>query len=92
MMLYGRLKTKGAINGYKYSNGSGGKKWIRGRTMFSEGRQWLGNSEWIMVITKTNLDTHEITLASLKETKRFLTEEGYKEYILNQFAEMARGA
>jgi hypothetical protein len=80
-MLYNRLKSKGAINGYKYSNGSGGKKWVRGRTMYSEGRQWMSNNEWIMVITKTNLDTHEITLASLKEAKRFLTEDGYKEYI-----------
>jgi hypothetical protein len=80
-MLYNSLKSKGAINGYKYSYGSGGKKWVRGRTMYSEGRQWMSNNEWIMVITKTNLDTHEITLASLKEAKRFLTEDGYKEYI-----------
>ena len=36
--MLNKLKTKGAIHGYKYSNGSGGKKWIRGRTMYSEGR------------------------------------------------------
>lgn len=89
-MLYGRLKTKGAINGYKYSYGTGGKRWVRGRTMFSEGRYWVAQSEWVMVITKTNLDTHEISLASLKESKRFLTEEGYKEYVLQQFAEVAK--
>lgn len=88
-MRLNTLKTKGAINGYKYSNGSGGKRWIRGRTMFSEGRKWLGNNDWVMVITKTNLDTHEISLATLKEAERFLTEEGYKEYVLSRFYEMA---
>lgn len=86
------LKSKRAINGYKYSNGSGGKKWVRGRTMFSEGRQWLDNSDWVMVITKTNLDTHEISLATLKEAARFLTEEGYKEYVSGGFYEMAKEA
>jgi hypothetical protein len=84
------LKTKGAINGYKYSNGSGGKKWVRGRTMFSTGRYWVAQNEWIMVITKTNLDTHEISLATLKEAKRFLTEEGYEEYVTGKFYEMAK--
>jgi hypothetical protein len=84
------LKTKCEINGYKYSNGSGGKKWIRGRTMFSTGRYWVSQNEWIMVITKTNLDTHEISLATLKEAKRFLTEEGYQEYVLGGFYEMAK--
>lgn len=88
MMNY--LKTKGAINGYKYSNGSGGKRWVRGRTMYSEGRKWIDNNEWIMVITKTNLDTHEISLATLNEAKRFLTEEGYNEYVLGRFYEMAK--
>lgn len=86
------LKTKNAINGYTYSNGTGGKKWTRGRTMFSEGRKYLGNHEYIPVITKTNLDTGEITVASIKEAKRFLTEEGYKEYIEAQFIEMAQRA
>ncbi len=86
-MVYNWLKTKCEINGYKYSNGSGGKKWVRGRTMYSEGRKWLSNSDWVMVITKTNLDTHEISIATLKEAKRFLTEEGYKEY--GRFYEMA---
>ena len=88
-MMMNYLKTKGAINGYKYSNGSGGKKWVRGRTMYSEGRKWISNNEWIMVITKTNLDTHEISLATLKEAKRFLTEEGYNEYVFGKFYEMA---
>ena len=55
-MRLNTLKSKRAINGYRYSNGSGGKRWIRGRTMFSEGRKWLGNNDWVMVITKTNLD------------------------------------
>ena len=86
------MKTKNAINGYTYSNGTGGKKWTRGRTMFSEGRKYLGNYEYISVITKTNLDTGEITIASLKEAKRFLTEEGYKEYLEAQFIEMAQRA
>ena len=43
-----------------------------------------------MVITKTNLDTHEISLATLNEAKRFLTEEGYNEYVLGRFYEMAK--
>ena len=89
-MMYNRLKSKGAINGYKYSNGTGGKRWIRGRTMYSEGRCWVAQSDWVMVITKTNLDTHEITLATLKEAKRFLTEEGYNEYVSGGFYEMAK--
>ena len=83
-----KLKTKNEINGYKYSNGIGGKKWIRGRVMFSEGRKWLGNNEYVPLIVKTDLDTHEITVASLKEAKRFLTEDGYKEYVESRFIEM----
>ena len=86
------MKTKNEVNGYQYSKGSGGKKWKRGRVMFSEGRKYLGNNEYINVITKTNLDTCEITEASLKEAKRFLTEEGYKEYVLQHFEAMAKGA
>ena len=89
-MVYGCLKTKREINGYKYSNGSGGKKWVRGRTMFSEGRYWVKQNDWVMVITKTNLDTHEISLASLKEAKRFLTEEGYQEYAAQHFPEVSQ--
>ena len=82
----------GKKNVYNYSNSTGGKKWTRGRTMFSEGRKYLGNHEYIPVITKTNLDTGEITVASIKEAKRFLTEEGYKEYLEAQFIEMAQRA
>ena len=83
------MKTKNEVNGYQYSCGSGGKKWKRGRVMFSEGRKYLDNHEYVDVITKTNLDTCEITEASLKEAKRFLTEEGYREYVLKQFEIMA---
>lgn len=86
------LKTKNAINGYTYSNGTGGKRWTRGRTMFSEGCKYISNNERVPVITKTNLDTGEITVASIKEAKRFLTEEGYKEYLEAQFIEMAQRA
>ena len=86
------LKTKNVINGYTYSNGTGGKRWTRGRTMFSEGCKYISNNERIPVITKTNLDTGEITVASIKEAKRFLTEEGYKEYLEAQFIEMAKRA
>lgn len=75
------MKTKKEVNGYQYSNGSGGKKWKRGRIMFSEGKQLLGNNEYIRIIAKTNLDTGEITLASPKEAKKFITEETYEEYI-----------
>lgn len=86
-MMYGCLKTKREINGYKYERTLGGKRWTRGRTMFSEGRYWVTQNNWVMVITKTDLDTHEISLASLKEAKRFLTEEGYNEYVNQQYAE-----
>ena len=86
------MKTKKEVKGYQYSYGSGGKKWKRGRIMFSEGRKYLGNNEYVNVITKTNLDTCEVTEASLKEAKRFLTEEGYQEYVLQRFEEMAKGA
>lgn len=68
----GFLKTKQAINGYTYSNGTGGKKWTRGRTMFSEGHKYISNNEYIPIIAKTNLDTGEITVASLKEAKTIL--------------------
>lgn len=84
-----KLKTTKEKPGYIYSNGSGGKKWKRGRIMYSEGREWLGNSEYRPIIAKTNLDTGEITEASVQEYKRFLTEEGYKEWLLTRFAEMA---
>jgi hypothetical protein len=76
-----KLKTIKEKPGYIYSNGSAGKRWKRGRTMFSEGRQFLGNYEYRPIIAKTNLDTGEITEASPEEYKRFLTEEGYKEYL-----------
>ena len=75
------MKTKKEVRGYQYSNGSGGKKWKRGRVMFSEGKKWISINEYVPIIPKTNLDTHEITEASLKEAKRFLTEEGYEEYV-----------
>lgn len=84
------MKTKNEVNGYQYSRGSGGKKWKRGRVMFSEGRKYLGNHEYVNIIAKTNLDTGEITEASLREAKRFLTEEGYQEYVLKQFEIMAQ--
>lgn len=84
------MKTKKEVKGYQYSNGSGGKKWKRGRIMFSEGRKYLGNNEYTNVIVKTNLDTHEMSVATLKEAKRFLTNEGYEEYVLDRFVEVAR--
>lgn len=84
------MKTKKEVKGYQYSNGSGGKKWKRGRIMFSEGRKYLGNNEYTNVIVKTNLDTHEMSVATLKEAKRFLTDEGYEEYVLGRFVEIAR--
>ena len=83
-----KLKTITEKPGYKYSNGSAGKRWVRGRTMFSEGRQFLGNYKYRPIIAKTNLDTGEITEASLAEYKRFLTEEGYKEWLIKRFAEI----
>jgi hypothetical protein len=85
-----KLKTKNEINGYKFSNGSAGKRWVRGRTMYSEGKQFLGHDiGYRPIIAKTNLDTGEITEASVKEYKKFLTEECYQEYLLGRFTEMA---
>lgn len=83
------MRTKCEIRGYKYSNGCGGKKWVRGRTMFSEGRRWLGHSDYVEIIVKTDLDTHEMSVASLKEAKRFLTEDGYKKYVADGNVEIA---
>lgn len=83
------MKTKNEVKGYQYSNGSGGKKWKRGRVMFSEGKRWISQGEYVPIIAKTNLDTHEITEASLKEAKRFLTDEGYEEYVFSRFNRMS---
>lgn len=83
------LKTIKEKPGYIYSNGSGGKKWKRGRIMYSEGREWLSNNKYRHIIAKTNLDTGEITEASVQEYKRFLTEEGYKEWLAERFTKMA---
>lgn len=83
------MKTKNEIKGYKYSYNGYTKKWIRGRTMFSTGRKYISNNEYVSIIAKTNLDTGEVTEASLTEAKRFLTEESYKEYVLSRFEQMA---
>lgn len=83
------MKTKNEIRGYRYECNGYTKKWKRGRVMFSTGRKYLGNNEYVDIITKTNLDTGEITEASLNEAKRFLTEESYKEYVLSRFEQMA---
>ena len=86
------MKTRNEVRGYQYTNNGYGKKWKRGRVMFSEGRKYLGNYEYVDVIVKTNLDTGEMEIASLKEAKRFLTEEGYDEYMLGRFIEIAQNA
>lgn len=83
------LETKNEVKGYRYEHGTGGKSWTRGHIKFSEGRQWTSNG-WKFVITKTDLYTGKVTLASINEAKRFLTEEGYKEYLLSRFVEMAK--
>ena len=76
------LETREEVKGYRYSHGCGGKSWTRGHIKFSEGRRWMSNNKWMPVITKTDLDTGKVTLASINVAKRFLTEEGYKEYIM----------
>ena len=86
------MKTKNEVKGYRFEYNGYTKKWKRGRTMFSTGRKYLSNNEYVNVIVKTNLDTCEVVEASLKEAERFLTEEGYKEYVLQRFTEMAKGA
>lgn len=85
------MKTIKEKSGYIYSNGSSGKRWKRGRTMFSEGKQYTGNGiEAIPCIVKTNLDTGEKTIASLAEHKRFLTEDSYAEFLISTFAKLAK--
>ena len=83
------LKTKNEVRGYKYSNSGYTKRWIRGRVMFSTGRKYIDNNKYVDIIAKTNLDTCQVTEASVSEAKRFLTEEGYKEYMCSRFVEMA---
>ena len=63
------LKTINEKPGYIYSNGTGGKKWIRGRTMFSEGCKYISNNERIPVITKTNLDITQRSKAFLNRRR-----------------------
>jgi hypothetical protein len=84
------LKTINQKPGYIYSNGSAGKCWRRGNIMYSEGKKYTSNNEYIPIIAKTNLDTGDVSEATLQEAKRFLTEEGYKEYVVSRFAEMAQ--
>ena len=83
------MKTKNEVKGYRFEYNCYTKKWKRGRTMFSTGKKYISNNEYIPIIAKTNLDTGEVTEASLKEAKRFLTEEGYNEYVLSRFEQMA---
>jgi len=85
------MKTINKKNGYQFRNGSGGKKWIRGRTMYSEGKQYTGNGpESIPCIVKTNLDTGEMKIATLAEHKKFMTDEGYHEFLLNEFVRLSK--
>lgn len=84
------LKTITQKPGYIYSNGSAGKRWKRGNIMFSEGKKYSSNNEYMPIIAKTNLDTGTVSEATLQEAKRFLTEEGYKEYAESRFAEVAQ--
>ena len=84
------LETREEVKGYRYSHGCGGKSWTRGHTKFSEGRWWISKNKWVSVITKTNLDTGDITLASISEAKCFLTKKGYEEYMMSRFVLLAR--
>lgn len=85
------LQCKNEIPGYRFSNGSSGKKWVRGRTMFSTGKQYTGNGpEYKAHIIKTNLDTGEMEIASLKEHKKFLTDECYEKYLLERFESLTK--
>lgn len=81
------LKTITQKPGYIYSDGTSGK---RGNIMFSEGKKYSSNNEYMPIIAKTNLDTGDVSEATLQEAKRFLTEEGYKEYAASRFAEIAQ--
>ena len=83
------LETKNEVKGYQYRHGTGGKSWTRGHIKFSEGRRWMSNNKWMPVITKTDLDTGKVTLASINEAKRFLTDEGYKGYLISRFVSIA---
>lgn len=81
------LKTITQKPGYIYSDGTSGKRWKRGNIMFSEGKKYSSNNEYMPIIAKTNLDTGVVSEATLQEAKRFLTEEGYAE---SRFAEVAQ--
>ena len=47
------MKTRKEVKGYKYSNGSGGKKWQRGRVVFSEGKKYTEIAEETGLSTAT---------------------------------------
>lgn len=83
-----RYKTITEKRGYTYANGSAGKRWYRGRTMYSEGRKYE-DGERIWCLAKTNLDTGEITECTLKEYEKFLTKEAYEDFLINKFNKMA---
>jgi hypothetical protein len=68
------MKTVNEVQGYKFSSGSSSKKWVRGRVMFSEGRKWISQNEWVPIITKTNLDSGEVTEANEREKQKFIIE------------------
>lgn len=79
---------KGTINekaGWKFSNGSAGKRWIRGRVMISEGKRWISQNEYIPILTHTNLDTGEIVECISAEYKKFLTDESWHDWCYQQF-------
>lgn len=85
------MKTINEKAGYKFSNGTSGKRWVRGHTMYSTGKKYTGNGpESIPCIVKTNLDTGEIQVASLVEHKRFMTEDAYKAFLLNEFVALSK--
>lgn len=81
------MKTINEKRGYQFSNGAGGKKWRRGNVQFSEGRMYTDAGN-IYLIVKTDLTTGAKEVASLKEHKRFLTPEGYEEYLNGAFVKL----
>lgn len=69
------LQTITQKHGYIYSNGSAGKRWRRGNIMYSEGKKYTSNNEYIPIIAKTNLNTGDVSEATLAAKHTMLSQK-----------------
>lgn len=81
------MKTIDAKPGYRFSCGSEGKTWTRGRKEYSTGVYYSPkqNGERFPCIVVTDLDTCKKRVATPSEHKRFLTPESYKDFLCEVF-------